>query len=305
MTGRILEIPQYFDVILSDFGRAAAINYTSRFSLLEQEAIQHELAQTGLPFFDEYRRTMFSLVGDVEFIKRTQINSAKRTGAIGKDILIGLDGSTIPVDLAVRIEELLLSEVVLALNRGHRNIRVVIPCNTLSPLSVALHEALAEGADYIIDRARIVPSSARFPEYLRDSKIRVCTVVDSVLSVLSSSSSERDLLVLGTAGTVEIYAAEIQKAASHSGLSVVRLSEGHQDLVHQVLAASLEREPGSMGEMRRTLEREVIEPNLSKEKETLVVEACTDFRLGLGLSSLDIFAQLMVDEVYGADTEAL
>ena len=65
-------IPYVYDIVLSDFGRDATIRLVTKLVDGERTRIRQVLDTEGdsrkTPFFDEYRRIMFTCVGDLAYI---------------------------------------------------------------------------------------------------------------------------------------------------------------------------------------------------------------------------------------------
>ena len=65
----LLRMKITYDIVISDFGRDATIEYLCRVSSLEKRLIERVLVRDNLEFFDEYRRIMFTVVADLSYFK--------------------------------------------------------------------------------------------------------------------------------------------------------------------------------------------------------------------------------------------
>jgi hypothetical protein len=175
-------------IILGDFGREGTLRYFSEFSQAERQLITNSL--NGKPFFDEYRRVSFSIIGLLRQIKRQFLkayNDAQRP--LDNCILVGAEGGPDPQDVLPHIVEAMRPWVLTALESQSAKVKLIIPCNTLAPLAEPLERAFRE----VCGRDLSVPSipSVVIAEYVQLLKPQVA--------------------VLGTHVAVSAYRKEVEK----------------------------------------------------------------------------------------------
>jgi hypothetical protein len=300
----ILKYPYYYDIILSDFGRAAAIEYIKSVAGLEQRIIQHHFLDKGAEFYDEYRRIMFSVIADLGYFKSRQISAAVPKGRVDSDILIGFQGRPMPGDIRDRITIAVIEQVYVALNREYKNIRIIIPCNTISPLADHIFDLVSNPEEFktILVRHSGVSSSSAVFSRLAGAKFSLCTppalVIDEIRKTYTGKVS---LLVLGTPLTVVIYKNLIVKLGLEDHLAVLPLGPGEQDLVEHFIEASVGTDKALSGALKEEIKSRIILPRQKEADNLAVIEACTDIRLGLGINSLDVLVNRSVTDVYGVD----
>jgi hypothetical protein len=295
----LLEAPVTYDIIIGDFGRDATIEYLRLMAASEKELIgsilhrQHE-------FFDEYRRIMFSVIGDVAFFKRPAIaDHAANVGFLTEDILVGAGFTPMSSDLAGRVALSVAQEALAAFDRGYRRLRVALPCNGLHGLAKEVGRLLHS----IVELRALFNShdlvSSDF-ERLAAAEITIHTVPEAALRRLVASREPdgvTNLLVLGTPGANAIYA----ELADSSDIKVVPMNSDDYTLISQAIVASIGGDPAVVTHCREQLQMRLIAPLAAQFEGLVTLEACTDFRLGLGLSSLQLFADEMVADWYRAN----
>ncbi|VEN73435.1 hypothetical protein EPICR_170052 [Candidatus Desulfarcum epimagneticum] len=294
----LLRMPVTRDIVIADFGRDASLEYLRLVSRREKRLIEGVLAPEGHAFFDEYRRVMHTVVGDLAFLKETALErSAKNPGYLKGDILIGTGPWPRPGVFFQKLARLAVQQALLAMDRGPGRVRVVIPCNTLSDEAKRLDHALGSAREL---RKRLGP---RFLSRSRARKIaaagiRAFAPPEAVIRRLAENGSPGkplNLLVLGARGARAVY----EKLAAFRGLHVTPLENRHDDLIRQTIVASIGNRRERLDLCRRRLIHEIIEPRKKRLGSLVVLEARTDFRLGLGPSSLEIFADAMTSDAYG------
>lgn len=300
----ILKYPYFYDIILSDFGRAAAIEYIKSVSELEQKVIQRHFLDKGSEFYDEYRRIMFTVIADLGYFKNRQINAAVPKGKVDSDILIGFKGNPIPDDVRDKIAVTVIEQVYLALNRGYKNIRIIIPCNTISPLGHHIYDLLSNPEEFntILTRHSGLSHSSPVFSLLADAKFSLCTPPALVIDEIRKAHTGKvSLLVFGTPITVEIYKSLIVKLGLEYQLTVLPLESAEQDLVNQVIEAAISGDSALSDSIKKEIIDKIILPRQNVAGDLRVIEACTDIRLGLGINSLDVLVTRSVTDVYGID----
>lgn len=282
-----------FDIIVSDFGREASIEFLRLAAVKERQVIQSLLRLNNLEFFDEYRRIMFSMIGDVAYFKKTLIGEVfDKRGYLTDEVLIGLGQTDTTADFEKNVFFCVLNEVLGAINRGYGQIRIVIPCNTLSTFTFKMGRILNDltTLESIIDTfdKRIIGY-----ECIKKAKITVHTVPEAVIEKASRDMNTH-LLLLGTAHTNEIY----KRLCFNTGLQIIELDSREQKIIDQAIVGSIGGDIAEMAKHRNELMIELVQPRQLQNEKLLVIEACTDFKLNIGLSSLEIFAHEMVSKCY-------
>jgi len=298
----ILKYPYYYDIILSDFGRAAAIEYIKSVAELEQRTLQRHFLDKGTEFYDEYRRIMFSVIADLGYFKNRQISAAVPKGKLDSSILIGFNGKGVPGDIRERITIAIAEQVYLALNRGYTNIRIIIPCNTISPMGHYIHDMIRNPEDFkaiIIRNCGVIASSPVF-SLLAGAKFSLYTPPALVIDEIRKANAVRvSILVFGTPVTVEIYKSLISQLGLKDQLVVLPLESGEQDLVNRVIEAAISGDTALSDSIKQEIRDHIILPRQNLAGDLRVIEACTDIRLGLGINSLDVMVARSVNDAYG------
>ena len=304
MKRMVLKYPYFCDIVLSDFGRAAAIEYVRAVSELEQKTIQSRFLGKGSAFYDEYRRIMFSVIADTGYFKRKQIDAAIPKGKIDSDILIGFKGKPMPRDIRDRITIAVLEQVYAGLNHGYKNIRIIIPCNTITPLG---HHILGLVNDpkrfkaILTEHCGVSPTSPVF-SLLPKAKFSLYTPPALVIDeVRKAHKGKVAILVMGTPTTVRLYKNHILKSGLEKKLTVLPLGPGEQDLVNRVIEASISNDTALSASIKAQIKKRLILPGQKAAGTLAVIEACTDIRLGLGVNSLDVLVARSVKDVYEID----
>lgn len=296
--GDLLEMRITYDIIVSDFGRDATIEYLRLMSRSEKRLIKTILEPDGHEFFDEYRRIMYTVIGDLAFFKELAIaESAASNGYLTEDILIGVGAFPIMTQEVVdRVALSVLQEALAAIDRGHERLRVMIPCNTLSALAKKIGQIIRSAEEL----RRIVEAYApALPEFERVvfAHIRVYTVPEAVMRHLAEIKMPGEmthLLVLGTRDTNAFY----ESLADSYAINVLPVKDWEYELIHRAVVASIGGDKNEVDLCCNQLQKELIEPRSDLFDNLVVLEACTDFRLALGLSSLEVFADAMVGDCY-------
>jgi hypothetical protein len=297
----LLRIPVTYDIIVGDFGRDAAIEYLRLLAKNEKKTINSILKHRNLGFFDEYRRMMFTVIADLAFLKKDAIGkSASNDGIIKEDILIGVGTPTIiSMEFVNRISLSVIQEVLSAIDRGHDLFRVMIVCNTLSDLAIEIGKMIHSTEEV----RRIVETNAlsisNF-EKIANVEISVHTVPEAVMQHLVDTNKTDEvlhILVLGTRGTNSIYA---KLAADSRGISILPIEDWEYELIDETVVASIGGDQNEIGLCCEQLRTKLIKHRAKLFKDLVVLEACTDFHLGLGISSLEVFAEAMVVDCYSS-----
>ena len=161
------------------------------------------------------------------------------------------------------------------------------------PFSFADFELALRSEDELARLSRFAGAGANesFIELL-DTPIGTRIVPDAVVKRISNAEPKpREAMILGTPGTNSIY-----RTFSAAGIAVTSLNEAEYRAIDKAIVASIGGDSEHISKSKRTLADEVIGPR--NAAGLIIVEACTDFRFGLGYSSLALFAEAMIDEIY-------
>lgn len=303
----ILRYPYFYDIILSEFGRVASIEYLQSVCKLEQSIIQRHFLDKDSTFYDEYRRIMFVLIADTGYFKKRQIEAVVPKGKIDSDILIGIKGQPLPDDMRDRITLAFLEQVYLALNRGHKNIRIIIPCNTISPIGHHIYNLITNPQEFkaVMTKHCGISSSSSVFSRVQDAKFSLYTPPTLVIDEIRKTQKDKvSILVFGTPFTVQIYKDHIIQLGLENQLIVLPLTPEEQELSNQVISSSIACDAALSGSITEKIRNNVILPRQKNADNLIVIEACTDIRLGLGINSLDVLIARAVNDVYGIDGSA-
>ena len=269
---RLRDLPVTYDVVIGDFGREAATRYLNVLAVEERSLLSKLLVAEGLPFFDEYRRIMFSHVGDVSFLKGPMIGHVWETrGHLTDEVLVAVSGHAVQPELVMAMVRVIRGETMSALTRGHQRVRATIVCNTLS--------------DALEDAVRIVNEDLA----LTGGRVTAHGVVGSSVATLARHGMlDRTYAVIGTEPTRAQY--------GQLGMKVLSFTGQQQAVIDEAIVASIAGKPSVA---RAYLESLVA--SLRRDQPGLVVlEACTDLNVGVGLDSVRLMAEHMVHECYGS-----
>jgi hypothetical protein len=291
----ILESEIYYDLIISDFGRQAAMDYLKLVERNERGIIKKILKEENCEFYDEYRRIMFSVVADVNYFKRKKISEQYESQKkISSEILIGVGNSKMTNDFFKRVFLRVIDTLIPILKAGYKNIRIAIICNSLSPLVTRIVTKInssVEMSKFLVshgftDKAIIT--------LFGNANILARDVPHCVLRLLSLSSISLKVLILGVENAVCYY----KKVAVKSQLEIITLTKKEYQYIDKAVIASVDNTLKAKKEAKNILEKKIIHKYLKKDPTTIVVEACTDFNFGLGRNSLKCFAEFMALEPY-------
>jgi len=293
----VLRLPVIHDIVIGDFGRDATIEFLKRVSAGERDLILEWLDTDEHPFFDEYRRIMWTVLADIAEFKRETIAAVAKHGALTTEVLVGVGGSTsVAVEVYERVTEEALARAAFLARRGETAIRVLIPCNRLSDLAEHI-SARARSAEWLAGLRRRHGLDLDLDQERAVRSIRVLTVVESVTNVLKRAGCRR-ALVLGSAEVRALYATALGRA----GIACLELNESQQREVDSSIVLAIEGTSAARTEAARRLRSDVIRPVVGPGDDVAIVEACTDFHLGVGIDSLDVFARDAVMDAYSPNS---
>jgi hypothetical protein len=293
MQRALSNIDTVFDIVIGDFGRMASIRYLHIVAERERQVISQALGEFDIRFYDEYRRIMTVTLNVLEYLKREPISHVIQSGKYFDDsILIGLGGTTISAPLMDAATMIVAAQVELARSMGYNRIRLVMPCNGMSPLITAVARA-------VIDHMVPAQPSANSNYELQLEVYTVPEVVCERVVENARSHPKQNVIVLGTAAVNDFYRLNF----AGSRMSVLPLSGEQHALIDRAIVSSIAEDERGINETRQQIVQEIVEPSRSALGDPLIIEACTDFDLGIGRSSLKIFAEAMVDGVYHSQSK--
>jgi hypothetical protein len=295
-----------FDVILSDFGRDSALKLARDVATTERSLIAGILTREHgrqVDFLDEYRRIMFSIVGDLAYIKRGLLTrKTSPSGLLSRGVLFGVGGTRILAEEISAMVDVLIDPICAARDRGYESVRVIIPCNTLANVEQPLLAGLSfriPDADCHIAPETSLRSAAGSKGRLR---LDIYSLPRVVISHVVSGPAPARLMVLGTELARESYVTAA-RAMSESGLEVLDISSREQQLMDELLVASIGGDRGEVAAATAALERDVLGPRLRSDGPFVIVQASTDYDVGIGSNSLKLLADQLVLDVYGSSLE--
>ena len=286
-----------FTIILGDFGREAATRYAALLAAEERSHVAGLLAHEGQPFYDEYRRIMFSLVGDVSFLKKTMIDRAwMQDGRLGDGVLVAVHDNPVPLDLVERLAVVIRDEAIGAAERGHQRVRVSLVCNALSEvLQQAVNMAVGENIALIADRLGFGLRST----YLSLPDVSAHGVVQASLCEMRHQgiADGRPLLVLGARMARSLYS----EWGRQDGFETIEISESQQEVIDEAVLMCVDGDRRRVIQARQALEQGVVSIQRRRHPDLEVLEACTDFNFGIGHDSVRLMAQALVREAYASE----
>ncbi len=290
-------------LVVSDFGRDAALRFCAALAAEERAALRARLP-AGTPFFDEHRRLTLSVVGDLPFVKAPILGAFRRDGrSLDAGVLVGFPGGPSLESVILPIGVLVLEALAGPSRRGLERAIVLLPCNTLAPVSWALAEQLStlEGVHDLVVEAGLEPWPGldALAERIGSGSLEVtCPTVPGAVLRRAEKVGARAVVPWGTESIAEVYG----EAASRSekAISVTRLDESGQETVRHAILAAIDGGVEVRGLARRGLECLAA----AMGEQATPVEACTDLDYGVGLDSVGAYARVTVDAVFGTDVVA-
>ncbi len=253
------------DVIIGDFGRQGTLRYFQEFSRFEKEVIMKSLNEKE--FFDEYRTLKYTVAGLLPEIKKEFIKQVYADSKVfDSRILIGSKNGQSPMSFVGDFLEHITPYVASAISTGATEIRIIIPCNTLAPLSIRLDEL--------------------FKDYIESNNMsgRIKISVPNIPSVVIKNVTSENLYLIGTPSAFKAYEKEIflqNLNIKLSGGSDEELERSEQIILNCI-----------RGRETMDLIKKICYPSSS------IVSACTDVSITDTIDSLSIFAQEMAYEAY-------
>jgi len=283
-------------VVLGDFGRDAAIRFCSALARVERRLLGDRLPPDA-PFFDEYRRMTLTLVGDLPFVKQ-HILGTFGDDVLDERVLVGFPGGPTPSAVERRLSTTVMEAAAGPLGRGVRRMLVLLPCNTLAPVSWAMADRF-QRVETLTDALRYDRGGERSAALARIVVDEVQPTFPTVPQAVLRQAERRGcstLLPLGTVGIADVYREAVRR--ERSTLRVAELDTPGRDAVLEAIGAAIERGP-RRDAARRGLRRVVDGARTRHGDGLLAVEACTDLDYGIGLDSNEAYAEEAVRQAYG------
>jgi len=279
---------------VSDFGRDAALAYMRMVADDERRLIQNVLERHSLPFFDEYRRLMFTLLGDLGYYKRPSVEATiSRDGYLTQSVLIGFGDPGMTKIVYRRIAIAVVQALIAAAERGYTRLRVAIPCNRLSDCASYLGDLLAS-PDELDHLNREFDNAIPSWRALQHVTITTHPLVDAVVRhVQNVRALPKRVLVLAAPEVLVMY----ELAFTRAGIEIVDAPTDHQGLVNRLVLASIAHDQREIAGIRS----ELVAVTDQIGDDVVVIEACTDFDVNVGISSLAVYANTMVRDYYSRE----
>lgn len=291
-----LRLPHVYDVVLSDFGRVATLRLLTEVASIERDIVRR-LTGHDHDFFDEYRRIMFTCVGDIAHIKSDAIRGyVDRSLPLDRKVLFGVGDTPIPTDAVSAIADVLMGPISDAVDRGYQQLRIIIPCNTLAEVDhelVGLLDKRLQGISVANYDAQLASPPLPGPHVV------LYTVPRVVLGHLLDHRTSRqvNLVLIGTAAARSAYQVAIDETGLHN-VRVVACSPDQQDLMDRLVAASIDGDQSEVASLAEALERQLIRAQYVDRGSFVVIQASTDLSIGLGTESLKVYARQLVLDAY-------
>ncbi|MBT3217835.1 MAG: hypothetical protein HN348_01980 [Proteobacteria bacterium] len=289
------QIPKTLAIILSDFGRDAALRFCALLSDLERRQICEYLPE-GATFYDEYRRLSLVLIGDLGFAKAPVLDTYD--GLLDDRVLVGFPSGLTPHDVAARLGVLALQAMVGAVHRGVEQIFVLVPCNTLAPVQWQLQQSFSSEAGL---RAMLAETSMSAEPYgdVLSRLAQLSTIFPTVPEAVVERAVKEGIATILPLGTVEIDEVYRQAVARQGQeMTLLRPDQAGRDAVLHAIQAGISKS-GAARKLARANLTKLVLGFQEIHGDLLCVEACTDLDYGVGLDSNTVYAQAVVEAVYG------
>jgi len=286
-------------LVLGDFGRDAGLRFGAALSRAERRLLRRDLGR-GEAFYDEHRQLTMTLVGDLPFVKAPWLAPFRdNLTPLDDRILVGFPGGVPLSEVVPRLGALALEAMAGPVRRGVEEVLVLMPCNTLAPAAWALEPALDDppqlrrmlGEADLGDRTDLTELVERVAVWVATA----CPTVPQMAVRAVAGAGAPALLPLGTEGIAEVYAEAIRREGNP--VALVRPTEAWQAATLDAIRASI---AGERGAARALLEGVATEARREHGDGLVLIEACTDLDHGVGWDSGELYAEGIVQEIYGA-----
>lgn len=284
-------------VVVSDFGRDAALRFCQTLAHLEAEVVTGQLPEWA-SFFDEYRRIALHVVGDLRFVKEPWLAVyARSCRPFDERVLVGFPGGPPMQEVIPRIGRLVVEALAGPVLRGAQRAVVALPCNTLAPVSWALRDAFASHAGLVsLLESTSSPLSPIVDAVLELEDVAFPTVPEAVLQGCRREGVEV-VVPLGTPGIVKTYERAAERVGH--GVQVAAPEPGWQSQILEAIGASIAADPARRQRSGTALADIRQAARLRWGPDVALVEACTDLDYGIGVDSGEAYARYVVEQVYG------
>lgn len=288
----------YHVYVIGDFGRTATFDFCKRFIDEEKHIIQKELGEND--FYDEYRRTMLTVHSYLPMIKEKQISKFYKSGNyINDSILIGFpDGMSI--DTA--IEKFCLMSIQFLLSKDNISTKKIItlPCNTLSPALLKVKEFVND-FDQITNLAEfhnLNITKKEVQDIVENDTVEFVTVAEAAINYVTKKEYDF-VLPLGTSDISNIYTNVISRTKSK--IKLIDASEKLQGFVFKAITASINNSEVEIIKQTQNIKEEIEIVKKQYNGSIAIIEACTDLNMGIGLISLNLYADYIASHIYSDD----
>ena len=253
------------DIIIGDFGRQGTLRYFQEFSRYEKEVIQNIIDNDA--FFDEHRTLRYTITGLLSDIKKELIKQIYGDSCVfDSRILIGSKNGPTPMEFVGEFLEHITPYVASVISNGSTDIRIIIPYNTLAPLSIRLDELFR---DYLDSNTAYSGIKINIP---------------NIPSVVIKNVISDNLYLIGTPSAFLAYEKEIRLQSLDIKLSGG--SDEELELSEKIILNCIR------GNNTMDLMKNINFPNSS------IVSACTDVMIPGTIDSLSLFARQMAEDAY-------
>ena len=288
-------------VILSDFGRDAALRFSALLARTERRRIKKALPK-GAPFFDEYRRISLAIRGEVHHVKEPFL-AAYRSEAklLDNAVKVGFAGGLEPAQIEARLGQLSLEAMRGPVARGVRSVLVLLPSDSLAPVSWSLAQRFSteEGIKALLEEVGAPGDSLRDElchRLVHEVDLIFPTVPEAVAQT-AAAEGHTILLALGTRRIRKIYKEAVQRLGLD--LEVRKLSKEDRCLVIRAIHAALGGDRSEHTESLKAMLSLVRRHKMASGVDLFAVEAHSDLDYEVGLDSVRCYVDRLVDRVYG------
>lgn len=271
------------DIIIGGFGRSGLLRYFHYFSNFEKNLIKAKLA--GEDFYDEYRLVNYTVIGELRRIKSRYLDFYKK--GFDRSILVGVKGGISLEEIFPDFIREILPHLNTVISKGSREIRVIIPCNTLAELSIKMEHVLtAKDGIQQYYHPKTETEINEFNFFLRHHEsltIQVPTVPEAVLKSDKLDGAKK-ILLIGTISAIKAYSSIINR--HHFQIEIVELNDLNNNLNFDVILKSIGGEKPDTSFLSKL-------PNDIK-----IVSACTDVEIPGTIDSVTEFAKHLASEIY-------
>ena len=288
-------------VILSDFGRDAALRFCAELARAERRRIK-QLLPAGAPFFDEYRRISLAVRGEVRHVKEPFLTAYKaEQRLLDNAVKVGFAGGLRPDQIEARLGQLCLEAMRGPVARGVQTVQVLLPSDSLAPVSWSLAQRFSteEGIKALLEEVGAPGDSLRDElchRLVNEVDLTFPTVPEAVAQT-AAAEGHTILLALGTRRIRKIYKEAVRRL--ELPLEVRKLSREDRLLVMRAIQAALGGGRGEHTESLKAMLSLVRRHKMASGGDLFAVEAHSDLDYEVGMDSVACYVDRLVDRVYG------